>query len=73
MNGALMGHGERVYLAFMLPCTNLSLHACWMLWSSLTMNISNDPSGVCVFLCEQCSSNEAVDLGLEKPRVFFCL
>ena len=29
--------------------------ACWMLWSTLTMNISNDPSrGLCVCVCFMC-------------------
>lgn len=53
--------------------------ACWMLWSTPSMNISNDPSRgyvcvscVCVFLSEWAGGNEALDfgLGLEWFRAF---
>lgn len=49
-------HAARVYLAFMLSCTNLSLHV----GCTQTMNISNDPGRACAFVCAHTYQSQLV-------------
>lgn len=65
--------GGRVHLAFMLSCTNLSLHVrCYgALWVWISLMIPAGHVCVCVFhVCVRAFSNEALDLGLEWFRAF---